>query len=151
MSVGENPYASPQTVPELQAPSRIQSLKWLRGAAMGILVFAGFNLFMGVCWFVTLPLMIAMMTIYPLRDQSPVWLVGLGWLGSILFSVYSGFMFYGATHLRAAKSYRWALASVILSLLGIFHPITWLQVPFGIWALVMLLRKDTRAVFTEDD
>lgn len=142
-----NPYASPQSPRDPAIETRIQSLKWLRGAALGIMIFAGFQIFAGVCWLIILPFQFAFELLFPGRVGIPAWMLALGWIASILVIVRAGYMMYGATHLRAAKNYRWARRSVILTMIGIFVPYFWWEVPFGIWAFLLLRQQKYKSLF----
>jgi hypothetical protein len=145
----ENPYASPEAPSDPVVESRIQSLKWLRGAAIGILFFAAFEFLSGLFWIIVAPIVFAATIFFPMQGQLPLWQSGLGWVAAIAVTVRAGFMFYGAWHMRTAKSYRWAMASAILSITGIVYPGLWLSIPFGVWAFILLRRKNIRAAFAE--
>lgn len=143
-----NTYASPSSLQDPAIETRIQSLKWLRGAALGIMIFAGFEISAGILWFLLLPLQIVFAMMFPRRVEAPAWLLALGWVASIIVVVRAGYMLYGATHLRAAINYRWARLSTILAMIGIFVPYFWWEVPFGIWAFVLLRRDKYKQLFT---
>jgi hypothetical protein len=147
MSTSENPYASPQAPFDPAMQSRMHSLRWVRGAGIGIVFFAAFEFLGGVIWIIVLPILFAATLMFPMKDQIPLWQTGLMWVAAIAVTARAGFMYYGATHLRSGKNYRWANAAAILSILGIFFPPTWYSVPFGIWALILLRRQKYKQMF----
>ena len=68
-------------------------------------------------------------------------------LGVILHVV--GFAVYiGAIEMLRRGSYRWAIAAAVLAMLP-FHFGAFLGIPFGIWSLMLLLRRDTRSQFNQ--
>lgn len=71
------------------------------------------------------------------------------------FSVVSGiiglafavFILYGAFKMKNLESYTISMIAVIIAMIPCFSPCCFLGLPFGIWALVVLLDKDVKACF----
>lgn len=144
-----NPYASPSSLQDPAIETRIQSLKWLRGAALGIIIVACFEL-VGSVSFVFDYVAQAMIVVFwyrqPLAPPS-LWRVAQFILAVLIF--FRGlFMIVGSLRLRSGRNYRKANLAAILSMLGIFHPMTWFSVPFGIWAYILLRREKYKQLLT---
>lgn len=142
-----NPYASPESPHDPAIETRIQSLKWLRGAALGILFFAAFEFLSGLIWIIVAPIVFAATVFFPMKDQPPLWQTALGLTAAIAVTVRAGYMFYAALHLRSAKNYRWGKAAAILAVLGVVYPLLWFDVPFGIWAFILLRKQKYKQLF----
>ena len=71
----------------------------------------------------------------------------LGWLvvGSLLLMIV---VIYGAVGMLHLNRYRSAVAASIISIVPLLSPCFVLGIPFGIWALVLLLRSDVKAGFS---
>jgi len=75
---------------------------------------------------------------------------GIGLLLSVFALVLDGVIIFGAVRMRQLRSYGLAVAAAILSLIPcLSSPCFVLGVPFGIWALVVLLNGEVRAAFHE--
>jgi hypothetical protein len=152
MQPTENPYASPQAtedaVPERE--KQASNRRALRAIAAILFTIAcgeiGFGLiatidsltqmFIVAFWYGDSP--------FQISDLPPQRLA----LAMVTF-LRGSITTIGTWKMRLLRNYRWSLAAVISSLLGILHPYTWISVPFGLWALVILLQKETRAAFAE--
>jgi hypothetical protein len=55
----------------------------------------------------------------------------------------------GAIQMLKGRSYSVCVMGATMSMIPLISPGYVLAIPFGIWALVILLRKDTRAAFAE--
>lgn len=56
---------------------------------------------------------------------------------------------YGAVRMKNLSSYSWAVAAAVLALIPcLSSPCCAVGVPFGLWALLVLLDKDVRAAFS---
>lgn len=144
---GENPYASPELAPDPAPESRVQTLKWLRGAAIGMMFFAGFHIICAGFWLFALPIAIGIRLLYPKLVDMPAWQLTLLWLGVILVLVRAVYMMKGAMHIRTAKNYRWARLGAILASVGVFVPYFWWEAPFGVWAWVLLRKEKYKNLF----
>ncbi len=65
-----------------------------------------------------------------------------------LIFVSSFFIAFGAWCMRRTIHYRVAVAAAVIACIPFLTPWIVLGIPFGIWALVVLRRKDVRAAFT---
>lgn len=54
---------------------------------------------------------------------------------------------WGSWQARKLRSYHWALTASILSCIPLLSPLVYLGIPFGVWMLIVLLRKDVRELF----
>ncbi len=71
-----------------------------------------------------------------------------GLLIPILALIIDGVIIYGAFRMKKTASYSWALAAAILSLIPcLSSPCFVLGIPFGIWALMVLLDPEVRPLF----
>jgi hypothetical protein len=75
---------------------------------------------------------------------------GIGLLISLFALILDGFIIVGALRMRQLRSYGMAVAAAILSLIPCLgSPCIVLGVPFGIWALVVLVNAEVRQAFNE--
>lgn len=65
----------------------------------------------------------------------------------LAFLFLSIFLFIGAKKLRRAESYGLALVTAILVMVPPLSPCCMLGLPFGIWALIVLLRPEVKRAF----
>jgi serine/threonine protein kinase len=65
---------------------------------------------------------------------------------SLLVTCMGAVIVYGVMKMKELESYRWAVISTVLAMLPV-SPGCVLGVPFGIWALSVLLRKEVRTAF----
>jgi hypothetical protein len=57
------------------------------------------------------------------------------------------FVLYGALMMYRARAYRHALTAAIVSLIPFCSPIVLVGIPFSIWALAVMFRRDVREAF----
>jgi uncharacterized membrane protein len=146
-----NPYAAPA---ETVAPDpRTGTLDTLRGPTTGLLVLT-------IPWLVMLIIGgIFSLVIGSLRlllrhaavlDEISGQTIAMDYVGGAL-SIGDGLLNVWIAHatwsMRFGKRYRHALAAAILTCVPFIVPCIWLGIPFGIWALIVLHRKDVRAAF----
>lgn len=79
------------------------------------------------------------------EDLIPVF-VGL-FVGSCMALLAGGFIIFGAWQMKDGKSHGLAMAASVIGVIPCFHPLGLLGVPFGIWALVVLNKAETKALF----
>jgi hypothetical protein len=145
MSANENPYASPQVATSV-TPRQIV-LKQLRPPAIGLLLTSGLMLILyGMS---ALAILIPYVRGNPelleanLELFRPFWFAHLAMILGSLITLYTG------AQLFLARQYFACLIGAFLAAIPIITPCYVLGIPFAIWALVILLRKDTRAAFAE--
>lgn len=153
MLAPDNPYESPQSTPEQssgfrqpQSPAADNSIFNLDAAALGLMIVSSVE-----------ALMLAQFAAAALLDRlnSPL-------AGAPLLRYHIAGMVATALSLRSAaimaiayfcmhrRRYYWlALLGAFLPLFGVLSwPICY-SIPFGIWAFIRLLRKDTRNTFSQ--
>jgi hypothetical protein len=72
---------------------------------------------------------------------------GIAFNAGLFLTNVSLFHTFGALYMRRGVRYRLAMASAITSCIPLLSPMVYFGIPFGIWALVVLRRKDVRAAF----
>lgn len=143
MSVNENPYAPP-----FGMENRGNFFYWLQAAALGLIVISLLEL-------ATETLMLYFMTEELAAQQNIRLIEGdtpsisiLNFVAAVACILRSLLVLIGASCMRLRRRYGLSLAGAILSIMGVVYPPLWFGIPFGIWALVILLQKQTRVAFT---
>ncbi len=70
-------------------------------------------------------------------------------LWSIVLLTTSGVVIYGAIQMKNLRNYRAAMTAAIISMIPMLGPCCILGIPFGIWALIVLMQPDVKAHFAE--
>ncbi len=78
-----------------------------------------------------------------LGSLRPFWYAHLGMATGSVIGFYTG------VQLLRGRQYNICIIGAILAAIPMITPCFVLGIPFAIWALVVLLRKDTRAAFAE--
>jgi hypothetical protein len=146
MANAENPYASP--VVTVALTNCQLAMRRLRPPAIGLLACS--------------LMMLAMMT---MSFGSVAWMHVKGGFESVVetqLELWSTFWYaytamvcgsllaaYASIQMLRARQYPACVTGAIFGTIPIITPCWVLGIPFGIWALVILLRKDTRAAFAE--
>jgi hypothetical protein len=139
-----NPYASPAESGEPDA--RGIAIKALRGPSLALLIT-------GVAWgggAVVFTLVAAILVSVILLTRSDVQvsdLIDLRDSLQLIAALPSCFIAYGAWCMRRGVRYRVSMTAAILACIPMISPMIWIGIPFGIWALIVLRRKDVRAAF----
>jgi hypothetical protein len=76
-----------------------------------------------------------------LEDYAP-------WRGLPLL-VAGALSFFGALQMRNLRGYGWAMAAAIINCIPLYGSCCCLGLPFGIWALVVLVKPEVKAAFRE--
>ena len=137
-----NPYASPASVPKLDDAEEFAAIKRLRGPSLGLILLAGLVAILGV---VVLPLMllaVLLALIFPTFPRG-------GADGLLMVPMYlaSYPIVYGAWKMRSGKSYRWTYTAAVLACVPLLSPFFYFGIPVGVWALIVLHRRDVKAAF----
>ncbi len=66
---------------------------------------------------------------------------------SIVLLATSGAVIYGAIQMKNLRNYRSAMTAAIISIIPLLGPCCILGIPFGIWALIVLMQPDVKAAF----
>ena len=72
---------------------------------------------------------------------------GIGVVFSVIGLIMSVVVFMGASKMKNAESYGFAMAASILAMIPCISPCCLLGLPLGIWALVVLLKPEVKAAF----
>ena len=56
-------------------------------------------------------------------------------------------VFYGALKMFKLENYRWAIASAVIGTIPCLSPCLFLGMPFGIWAIVLMMKDDVKYAF----
>jgi hypothetical protein len=153
MQPAENPYASPQSTPATIPPqllpsgaSEQNSIFNLDSAALGLMIVSSVE-----------ALMLATLAAGAFLDKTTGPLAGGPSIRSNIFLMVAvalclrsvAIMAIAYFCMRKRQHYGLALLGAILPLTGIISWPICFSIPFGIWALIRLLRKDTRAAFAQ--
>lgn len=76
-------------------------------------------------------------------------LLGLKGLFQLAVFVGTGLVTYAAIQMLRGRQYRMCIVGACAAIIPFLSPCLFYGFPFGIWALVILLRQDTRAAFAE--
>jgi hypothetical protein len=140
-----NPYQSPSAAAVPDESPEQRALAKLRGPSLGLIALSGMTIL--PCAVVSLfgPVVILLkLAIVPRLVQAEE---VLPTIGSFLMLFPNSVVLYGAWQARTLKNYRWALASAICGSVPLLSPYIYCGIPFGIWILIVLLRKDVKACF----
>ncbi len=143
----ENSYASPESPADWPTQSRVQSLKWLRGAALGMIAMASLELIGSGIALILFPIQIAFALVLNYATEFPPAFIALQFLLALAIFLRGIVMVIGAWHMRNGENYRKARVGAIVSALGIHFPLTWYSTPFGIWAFILLRREKYKKLF----
>jgi hypothetical protein len=139
-----NPYAPPAEVNEPAEDPAAVALRRLGGPAMGLIILSGMNL-PGVILVPFMPIIVVVQLFNEPPHVRP--LILLGWLAFSVMTVSNCFILFGAWKMRNGTSYHWAYRAAVLSCIPVLSASGYLGIPFGIWALFVLLRHDVKKAF----
>ena len=139
-----NPYAAPVEITEPVAKAQRRTSVWLTIPAVALIALSLVWLMAGI--------LAAVIHVWV------YWLIFAGvpsdfWKNSLEFAVVlaclasNAIILIGAWNMRRGKRYRLAVAAAVLACVPILSPAIYLGIPFGLWALVSLLRRSTREAF----
>jgi hypothetical protein len=137
-----NPYASPAIVNGQRPTEETAAISKLRGPSLGLLLLGGFVAIFGIA---VLPLMLLAALLVLLFPTFPK--PNLDTLFVVPMFLASYPIVYGAWKMRYGNSYRWAYAAAVLTCIPVLSPFVYFGIPVGIWALIVLHRKDVKAAF----
>lgn len=133
-----NPYESPAELVNVPRDPVIVALKRLRGPSLVLIGLAGIVCILGVVIF---PLVV-LTSVAHYSDESPL----ERWL-TIPYFLAGYPILFGALSMRRGMRYRLAYTSAVLASLPFLSPFVFLGIPFGIWALIVLHRRDVKEAF----
>lgn len=147
-----NPYATPAVVEPAPVGQSRTTLNALRGPSLGLLALSVFTWFGGLAVIFVLVVVTieivrrAMIGLGP-PSTMPKSHDLLGFVAGLISAASSVFVFHGAMCMRRGKNYRAARIAAILSCIPVLSPFVYFGIPFGIWALIILRRREVRAAF----
>ncbi len=139
-----NPYAPPAEINEVAEDSSAVALRRLGGPSLGLLVLAG----MTAPYVVLIPFLpiVYLVRVYAMHD-TPKYEEVLAALAISVMSISNCAIVVGAWNMRRGTNYKLAYATAVLSCIPLLTASGHLGIPFGIWALIVLRRKDVQAAF----
>ena len=143
MSDELNPYASPAPIPHEVAPHPVDPLGPLRGPSIGLLLSSG--LVLGVGGFLFLQNALERLA-NGMAMHSP----DSGNLFVIVMYIASIPIFIGALNMRYGTRYTWAYSAAVLASVPMLTPLFFCGAPLGIWALIVLHRRDVKEAFARN-
>lgn len=147
MSEVVNPYASPAEINPVTEDSVPVALRRLGGPAMGLMVLSGMSV-PGVLLVPFLPI-VFLVRVYAMHDPPRLDEI----LGSFAFAVMSlsnCVILVGAWNMRRGTKYKLAYTTAVLSCIPVLSASGYLGIPFGIWALIVLHRRDVKEAFARN-
>ena len=136
-----NPYASPAPIPHDHQPQAVDPLGPLRGPSIGLLVSGGLVAAAGLGWLPTLVLETFLWLSAPGKAAFPEGTYAIPmFLASYPIAI-------GALNMRRGTRYHWAYSAAVLASIPMLTPLFCWGLPLGIWALIVLHRKDVKAAF----
>jgi hypothetical protein len=152
MSDAINPYRSPAPVAQEVEPTtsvNTAALRRLRIPSIGLLVISGI---MGTFGLVHFPFILTMLIleIYGVHRWGP-WNTGeisfVDKIAILIIHMSNYCIVLGAWRMLLGKNYRLCYTAAILASIPFLSTMTICAIPFGIWALVLLHRKDVNDAF----
>ncbi|MCC7372304.1 MAG: hypothetical protein IT306_28070 [Chloroflexi bacterium] len=115
--------------------------------AIGLLVAGGLSLAGTVVWLIVL---LSASTLIFVSEDSKDALFGVGlWVVlALLRVVLDGVTIYGGLQMRSLRNWNWSMAGAVAACI----PCTFccvVSLPLGVWALVVLLKDETKALFAD--
>lgn len=152
------PMQPPAMQPPMSPPSghhRADMLSKVKGPAMALMIIAGITFGLEILSTLAGILGISFMGAGDLSQFEGM--EGMEWLAPLMSGTFTLVMgvftligaaaiFFGAMKMKDLQSYGLAMTAAILSLIPCFS-ICCIGIPFGIWALVVLLNQDVKAAF----
>ncbi len=154
----EPPSMQPPMQPPMSpppGPNRADMLSKVKGPALAMMIIAGITFVLEILSILANLLGIS---IFAAGDMSQLeGMEGMEWLAPLMsgtFTIVMGvftlvgaaLIFYGAMKMKDLQGYGLAMTAAILALIPCFS-ICCIGIPFGIWALVVLLNQDVKNAF----
>lgn len=151
MQPSENPYASPSPDGLAPEPAVSRQLIQRRLFPPAVMTIVG-GVLMLLAIGLNIALVIGISKADPDAASSIIHLYRTTpWMLSFLFLVCIGSVvcIYGGVQILRLKQYPVCVATAIIMAFPFSSPCSWIGLVVGIWTLVILVRKDTRAAFKE--
>ncbi|MCK5379669.1 MAG: hypothetical protein KAJ78_09700 [Acidobacteria bacterium] len=150
----EPPPMQPPMAPP-PGPNRADMLSKVKGPALAMMIIAGITFVLEILSILANLLGISILSAGDMSQFEGM--EGMEWLAPLMsgtFTVVMGvftlvgaaLIFYGAMKMKDLQGYGLAMTAAILSLIPCFS-ICCIGIPFGIWALVVLLNQDVKSAF----
>jgi len=147
------PMQPPMSPPP--GPNRTDMLSKVKGPALAMMIIAGITFVLEILSILANLLGISFMSAGDMSQFEGM--EGMEWLAPLMsgtFTIVLGvftligaaLIFYGAMKMKDLQGYGLAMTAAILSLIPCFS-ICCIGIPFGIWALVVLLNQDVKSAF----
>ena len=133
-----NPYASPAPIAHDHVPQPVDPLRPLRVPSLALLIGSGLFAAWGGISFVLESL--ERILNGPMRLNPDDFLFVPGFFAAFP-------IFIGAWNMRQGTRYRWAYAAAVLASIPMLTPAFFWGIPLGIWALIVLHRRDVKEAF----
>lgn len=135
-----------------QEPGRAKALSLLSGPAIALIITAGLGIFLQLLSIARhLFGMAAMPMLTNDLGEGARWvrlMVGPIGLATAFVALAIGVVvLMGALRMKDGRSYGFAMAATILAMVPCISPCCCLGLPFGIWALVVLLKPEVKTAF----
>lgn len=141
--MSSNPYDSPQTSPGSSLPTRGSAAAAVRGPAIALIIASSVWLFVLA---IAIPFdfwLLSRLGDHPDRLAA----VQVRTAGSAGLLVFHLFALFGATQMLKLRRYGVAMATAILAVIPCFSACYVVGIPFGIWAIIVLVRPEVKMAF----
>ncbi len=128
--------------------ARAAAMDQLKGPAIGLMATAGIGAAFQLLGLVLNLMGVGMGALAQGNQDIPSMMSGgIGAVFSVIGLIMSVVVFMGASKMKNAESYGFAMAAAIIAMIPCLGPCCLLGLPFGIWALVVLMKPEVKAAF----
>ncbi len=128
--------------------ARAAAMDQLKGPAIGLMATAGIGAAFQLLGLVLNLMGVGMGALAQGNQDIPSMMSGgIGAVFSVIGLIMSVVVFMGASKMKNAESYGFAMAAAIIAMIPCLGPCCLLGLPFGIWALVVLMKPEEKAAF----
>lgn len=150
MEVENNPYASPAEMVDASSPLSSRISPWLNLASKLLIAVAALELLYFALSFLSLLAFHVRDLVEYKRPIPPLEFIALEILLSMILITRAAIIIRAGMGIIHRKDRAWARAAVNCSLLGIFCPFLWVDVPFGCWIAYLLYQDKQKSLFETD-
>ncbi|MFN0021172.1 MAG: hypothetical protein ACKVP0_23235 [Pirellulaceae bacterium] len=140
MTEKSNPYASPVITPKLSTATDAV-IRRLRVPSLGLFLL---GLFVVIAGTITFPLLFIGVF---LSTEPPTPADIFFFVESTAIILCSYPIVFGSLEMRGGTNYRWAYTAAALACIPFPTPFIFINLPLGIWALIVLHRRDVKEAF----
>ncbi len=128
--------------------ARAAAMDQLKGPAIGLMATAGIGAAFQLLGLVLNLMGVGMGALAQGNQDIPSMMSGgIGAVFSVIGLIMAVVVFMGASKMKNAESYGFAMAAAIIAMIPCLGPCCLLGLPFGIWALVVLMKPEVKAAF----